>query len=105
VCRDEFLVKLGDGLRQAIDRGVSRSRFGVVVLSPQFFEKHWPQEELDGLATREVGGRKVILPIWHKVASNDVRDFSPSLAECLAVSTSKGLKRVGESILAAIRQP
>ena len=101
---DEFSLKLGDSLRESIDRGLSRSRFGVVVLSPKFFANCWPREELDALATREVGGKKVILPVWQKVAFNDVREFSPALAECLAVSTGKGMKQVVESILAAMKQ-
>ncbi len=43
---DDFSLKLGDSLRQSIDRGLSQSRFGVVILSSHFFEKHWPQQEL-----------------------------------------------------------
>ncbi len=104
VLYDEFSLKLGDSLRDSINRGLSRSKFGVVIISPQFFEKHWPRQELDDLATGEVGGKKVILPVWHKVAFNDVRDFSPTLADRIAVSTGKGMKQVVESILAAMKQ-
>src|SRR2546426_9088509 len=35
--------------------------YGVVILSPNFFKKEWPQKELDGLTAREVEGRKVVL--------------------------------------------
>jgi hypothetical protein len=34
-------------LRRKIDQGIARSRFGLVVLSPSFFAKNWPQYELD----------------------------------------------------------
>jgi len=71
----EFSLKFGDGLRQAIDRGLSRSRFGVVVLSPKFFANCWPQEELDALATREVGGKKVILPSGTRLPSTTCATF------------------------------
>jgi hypothetical protein len=104
VCYDEFSLNVGDDLRKAIDRGLLQSRFGVVILSPQFFEKGWPQDELDGLATREANGSNVIIPVWHNLGFNDVRDFSPTLAERLAVSTAKGLPQVVSSILAAVRQ-
>src|SRR5690606_41724243 len=30
---DEFELKIGDSLRQKIDKGLSKSRFGIVVLS------------------------------------------------------------------------
>jgi hypothetical protein len=45
---DDFSLTVGDSLRQSIDRGLSYSRYGVVILSPRFFEKHWPQQEQKG---------------------------------------------------------
>jgi hypothetical protein len=75
---DEFSLTVGDGLRKKIDEGLAKSRFGVVVLSKRFFEKHWPEQELNGLATREVDGKKVILPVWHEVGFKDVREYSPT---------------------------
>lgn len=36
---DEFSLTVGDSLRRKIDRGLSDSRFGVVLLSPDFFRK------------------------------------------------------------------
>lgn len=100
---DDFSLKLGDSLRQAIDRGLSRSKFGVVILSPRFFEKHWPQQELNGLATREVNGQKIILPIWHNVGFEEVRNYSPVLADRLAVRTEAGLPEVVKRILDAMK--
>lgn len=85
---DELRLTVGDSLRRSIDNALSRSRFGIVVLSPSFFAKNWPQYELDGLVTREMEGPKVILPIWHKVSKDEVRNFSPSLAGKFALSTA-----------------
>src|SRR5258707_466953 len=65
---DEFSLRLGDSLRRSIDQGLSRCRFGLVILSPAFLAKEWPQYELDGLNARQVGTKsKVILPIWHRL--------------------------------------
>lgn len=99
---DETSLKLGDSLRAEIDKGLARSRFGVVVLSKHFFQKHWPQRELDGLANRERDGRKVILPVWHEVEENDVAEFSPTLAGRLAVRSSQGVGTVVEAIARAM---
>jgi hypothetical protein len=86
---DEFEMKIGDNLRRKIDRGLIASRFGVVVLSRAFFDKGWPNYELDGLVTREVsGGTPLILPIWHGVTREDVVGYSPSLAGKLARSSA-----------------
>jgi TIR domain len=85
---DEFQLRVGDSLRRSIDQGLAKSRFGIVVLSPAFFAKNWPQYELDGLVQREMQGSKVILPIWHKVTKTEVINYSPSLADKLALNTA-----------------
>ncbi len=86
---DEFSMKIGDSLRRTIDKGLIACRFGVVVLSPAFFGKGWPNYELDGLVTREVAGtRQLILPVWHNVSKAEVMSYSPSLADKLARSTA-----------------
>lgn len=86
---DEMTLTVGDQLRRSIDRGLSASRYGIVVLSAAFFSKNWPQYELDGLVTREMtGGGKVILPIWHKVSKDEVIAYSPSLADKVAINSS-----------------
>jgi hypothetical protein len=96
---DEGEIRLGDSLRQKIDDGLIRSRFGLVVLSPAFFRKRWPRVELDGLAAREiVSGEKVVLPVWHDVGLEDVARYSPPLAGRLAARTEDGLDAVAQMI-------
>lgn len=85
---DEFELKIGDKLRRSIDKGLANSRFGIVVFSPDFFNKNWTQYELDGLVQKEMSGEKTILPLWHKVSKDEVRKFSLSLADTVALSTS-----------------
>ena len=100
---DEFTLNVGDSLRRSIDRGLSQSRFGLVVLSPSFFSKQWSQWELDGLVARQNSGQAdVILPIWHKVGRDDVLAYSPPLADRVAIST-RGLDEVVEAIARVVR--
>lgn len=101
---DAFTLTVGDSLRKSIDYGLARSRFGIVILSEAFFSKHWPQLELDGLVARESAGEKVILPVWHEVDEQDVRKYSPLLADRLAVSSKNGLDYVVDQLLEAIRK-
>jgi hypothetical protein len=98
---DEMTLNLGDSLRGSIDMGLSRSRFGVVVLSPAFFNKKWPQLELDGLWSLEMLGAKRILPVWHEVTFADVVRFSPTLANRVAISSSTGADKVVHAIMRA----
>ena len=91
---DETTLKVGDGLRAAIDNGLSKSRFGIVVLSKHFFAKPWPKEELEGLTSMEISGVKVILPIWHNITRGEVAERSPTLAGRLAAQSKDGLEKV-----------
>jgi len=99
---DESEMHLGDSLREKIDAGLARSRFGLVILSPDFFAKVWTKSELDGLVAKEVEGIKVILPIWHQLSHDEVRRRSPILSGRLAASTSEGLDTVASKIIQAI---
>jgi hypothetical protein len=101
---DELELSLGDSLRRKIDYGLSRSSYGLVILSPAFFSKEWPNKELDGLVAREDGREKVVLPVWHNVSAADIVKSSPMLADKVAVSTSRGLSYVAERISEAVRR-
>jgi TIR domain len=87
-------IKIGDSIRKKVDEGLSRSRFGVVILSRHFFEKEWTRNEFDALWNREDGERKVLIPVWHHVTRAEVAVFSALLAARLAVSTDAGLDQV-----------
>ena len=101
---DGFALAVGDSLSRSIDRGLARSRFGVVVLSPSFLEKGWPEYELRGLTVREVGGEKVVLPIWHGVTKADVISYSPPLADKVAIDTgSRSVEEIAEELFQAVR--
>ena len=97
----DYSLKQGSNLRESIDYGLARSRFGIVIVSKHFLEKQWPREELNDLATREVNGKKVILPVWHKIGFRDVFEYSPVLADRVAISTDKGLDYVVQRMLKA----
>jgi hypothetical protein len=82
---DEFELKVGDSLRQSIDRGLAVSEYGIVILSNAFFAKNWPQYELSGLVAREIEGTKVILPIWYGINKTQIVRYSPPLADKVAL--------------------
>jgi hypothetical protein len=103
---DETAIRIGDSLRESIDRGLTRSRFGVVVFSHSFFAKKWTNYELNGLVTREVQGRKVILPVWHPLLSlEDLAGYSPSLADKKGLSASAlTIEQIADELAALVLQ-
>jgi hypothetical protein len=96
----DFVLEVGDSLSQSIDKGIAKSEYGLVVLSPHFFKRVWTGRELAGLTAREVAGRrKLILPIWHNVTQEDVLEYSPMLADKSALDTRKmSLEEIAEAI-------
>ncbi len=101
---DTYELTLGDSLLQKIQRGLVDSRFGVVILSPSFFEKPWPLHELDGLAARgAIERRKVILPVWHNIGVDEIARRSPSLAGVVGIPSSMGVAKVADAIESALR--
>ena len=101
---DEFTLRLCDSLSESIDRGLARSRFGVVVISPDFISKAWTRHELRGLWAREISGNGHILPVWHNIEKAAVEAFSPTLADRIAVQTAgKSATEIALAILAEIR--
>lgn len=102
---DEFELRIGMSLRRSIDRGLAASRFGIVVLSEDFFAKGWTNYELDGLVTRDLaaGGGQIILPIWHRVSKDAVTSYSPSLADKMALrSADSTIAEIASEIAAAV---
>ena len=91
---DKFCLRIGDSLRQSIEEGLSLSTYGIVILSENFFGKKWPQEELDGLFAKQLCGQKTILPVWHKIGSEQVVSAAPMLAGKVAIRTEEGMDEV-----------
>ena len=87
---DQSQIKWGDSMREKIERGLSKSRFGVVVISPNYIAegKYWTKAELDGLFQLESVNGKKILPIWHDITKKEVIAYSSIIAGRLAMNTA-----------------
>jgi hypothetical protein len=86
---DQFSLEPGDSLSESIDKGLSESRFGLVIISHHFMAKQWTKRELRGLVAREIYDEdKVIIPVWLGVDYGDVICFSPPLADKIAIQAN-----------------
>lgn len=100
---DQFDLRIGDSLLLKITDGLKKCRYGIVILSKAFFEKHYPELELTGLAQKETDGQKVILPVWFNVNANEVRSYSPILADRVAARWEEGIETVATKLVQAIK--
>jgi hypothetical protein len=78
-----------------------KGRYGVVILSPTFLSKQWPQRER---ARESASGEKPIRQVWYELDGKTLLQFSPTLAERLAVRWEDGLGVVVEKILRVLRK-
>lgn len=87
---DTKKIVWGDSMREKIENGLKKSRFGVVVISPNYIseEKYWTKSELDGLFQLESINGKLILPIWHNISKKEVIEYSPIIAGRKALNTT-----------------
>jgi hypothetical protein len=102
---DQEQLRIGDSLRASIDEGLSKSRFGVVIISGAFLGKQWPARELNALMALEEDGHKVILPVWHGVTKSKIAEHSPILADRLAAETIRGVAYVAGTIKDVVFDP
>mgnify|MGYP001354012023 CR=1 FL=1 len=87
---DTDRIKWGDSLREHIDNGLKKSRYGIVVLSPDYIseKKYWTKAEMNALFQLESVNGKVVLPIWHNLTKKEVLEYSPIIADKKAMTTA-----------------
>ncbi|CAG1064446.1 hypothetical protein BAC1_00002 [uncultured bacterium] len=100
---DQYELKVGDSLIQKLDEGLSKCKYGIVILSHSFFEKYFTKHELAGLIQREVNCGKVILPVWVGINETQIRQYSPSLADRIAARWDEGIETVVVKLIEVIK--
>ena len=96
-------IGLGADFRRRMDDGLTKSRFGVVILSPNFF-KRWTQAELSALFEQEASlDMTRILPVRCDLDHATVVNRLPLLSARADVSWEKGVAAVADQIRDAVR--
>ena len=84
---DEFSLKVGDHLRNCIEKGLKKCRKCILILSPNFLSNNgWTKKEFDSIFTRELLEEKhLVLPVWFNVTKEQIYEYSPSLLNVKAL--------------------
>jgi hypothetical protein len=93
---DRFQLKWGNRLMKQIDRGLVNSKYGIVILSCSFFDKHWPESELEALFSlmRSEPERDLLLPLLHKVKYITFKDLKKRVSLDTTQQQSKLFERL-----------
>lgn len=79
-------VPLGSSLLREIDKGLARSRVGIVLVTPSFLKR----VEGEGIADKELSAllaRDLLVPIVHNTTFENLREVSPLLGSRSGLST------------------
>jgi hypothetical protein len=96
-------IQWGDSLTEKIDDGLRKCRYVVVVLSPAFFGRPWPERELNAALGFEMGsGRTHVLPL---LAGSDL-EIKQALGRYPLLADKKYVRWLGDPapIIEALRQ-
>jgi len=87
---DQFALKVGDSLRESIERGIKEANTCILILSKNFFSNNgWTKAEFDSIYTKEIIEKKrVMLPVWVDISKEEVYEYSPRLADRVGVNFS-----------------
>lgn len=79
-------VLLGSSLLREIDKGLAKSRVGIVLVTPSFLKR----VKGEGIADKELSAllaRDLLVPIVHNTTFDDLREVSPLLGSRSGLST------------------
>lgn len=96
-------LKLGTKIEDKIREGLDKSEFGILIITPNYFQARWAIRELGALWAKERGDKKVIIPVFHNITPEQVGEQEPSLSERWGVRTDRGLDLAVEQIVNHIR--
>lgn len=96
---DEARLVLGESQSMQMDRGIARSRVGVVLVTPAFLKgRKWTERELGALFSAD----KRVIPVAHGVTFEEMAASSPFLADRAGLSLEDGVEVVAEAISDAL---
>jgi hypothetical protein len=101
---DEYSLKVGDSLREGIEKGLRECKKCIFLITPNFLVNGgWTKREYDSIFTRElIEDRKLILPVWHGVTKQEVYQYSPILADRVAVVWDGDIKNIANRLRQSI---
>ncbi len=95
---DEYSLKIGDSLRESIEKGIKEAKKCILIITKNYLNNPgWSKREFSSIFTREmISNERIILPIWYGVTKEEVYDYSPSLADRFALTWPSSEKKSDE---------
>lgn len=98
-------VILGSSLLREIDKGLAKSRIGIVLVTPAFLERVQGEASIADKELSALLARDVLVPIVHNTDYEALREVSPLLASRSGLSTKENTMEVVADKLAELVGP
>jgi len=101
---DEYSLKVGDSLRESIEKGLKECKKCILILSPNFIKNTgWTKTEFNSIFTREIMEKKnIILPVWCGISKEELYEYSPILVDRVGLNIDKGIENTINDLYKAI---
>jgi hypothetical protein len=101
---DEYSLRVGQSLRESIDKGLSEARKCILVLSPNFLSNPgWTKGEFNAAVDMHFSkGGSVVLPIWLNVSRKDVAEYSPLVVDIVALKADMNIDELARKLFVEI---
>lgn len=87
---DRKTFEWGDKWKEQILDGVGKAEFAIIVISENFFDRVWTEEELNQFLNRQnKDGQKLILPILKNITIKQLEEKYPSVTDIQAIDSSE----------------
>lgn len=99
---DEAELDLGKPTARQIDRGIARSKIGVVLVTEAFVKgRYWTEMEFSAF----VSSRKRLIPVLDGVGRTDLSAYSPLLADLQGLDTDReGFDEIAVRIVETLKK-
>jgi hypothetical protein len=97
---DESCLELGENFVLAIDRGIARSRIGVILVTPTVITgRPWVEEEFSAL----LNNQEKVIPVLHEVTWTELQKYSRLLHLRNGLSTAdRTIEEIAKLIVSAL---
>ena len=94
--------QIGASISSEITKGLKGSKYGIVILSPNYISKQWTMDELEAMQAMQSKHKIEILQVRHQITNDEVLDCCPTLASKWNIPSEKGIANVVEQLYAKI---
>lgn len=97
---DKEKIRIGDSIKQSIEKGILNSEYAIIILSQNYINKHWTNTELNAFFELEADGRKRILPLIYNLSHEDLKQQYILMTDKYYLSINeKNIKEIAKKII------